>query len=100
VTQALAVAHCDYKNTYALIEEILASRPIDHDANEWMKWAIATETTCRDHGIDLRSVLRLGWSMDPIVYATCATWSRLGGTSPRAMFFDAVNRIREHRTRD
>jgi hypothetical protein len=100
VTQALAVTHCDYKSTYALIQEILASRPADDCADAWMKWAIATETICRDHGIDLRSILRLGWSMNSIVYATCATWSRLGGTSPRAMFFDAVNRIREHRTRD
>lgn len=97
ITQALAVVHCGHTTQYTKIVEMLSSRPCDGDADAWMKWAIATETTCRDGGIDLRDVLRVGWKHDPAIYAICSVWSRLGGTSPRALFFDAVNRVYEHR---
>jgi len=75
--------------------EILLSRPsvLGNDEKAWVLWAIQTEAKCRDHGLDLRDVLRLGWSNHPAVNATCATWPRLGGTSPRTLFFDCVKSL-------
>ena len=77
----------------ATIDNMLNTRPSDTDINKWMTWAIATETECRNVGIDLRDVLRLGWPNNPLVNNTCATWSRLGGSSPRTLFYDCVHRL-------
>lgn len=77
----------------ALVDSMLSARPSDYDIHKWVKWAITTEGECRNVGIDLRDVLRLGWPSNPVVNATCATWSRLGGTSPRTLFFDCVYRL-------
>jgi DNA polymerase III delta prime subunit len=77
------------------IHELLKKRPTRiEDEKEWMLWAIEAETVCRNNGIDLRDVLRLGWKLHPIVNNICNTWSRLGGTSSRTLFFDAVHALR------
>lgn len=77
------------------IQELLRGRPTSKDvssevAKAWMTWAIHTEVACRQEGLDLRDVLRLGWPSHPVVANTCARWSRLGGTSPRTLFFDCL----------
>jgi replication factor C small subunit len=90
VLHALAAKHCGHTADLAQIDRLLAARPTTWDDLEWVKWATETEHDCRMRGIDLRDVLRLGWENNPMVAHTCATWSRLGGTSPRALFFDCV----------
>lgn len=74
----------------SLVDEMLSWRPKSTELSDWVNWAIITEDRCRNSGIDLRDVLRLGWSNSPTVNNTCATWSRLGGTSPRTLFFDCI----------
>jgi hypothetical protein len=76
-------------NTLERIQDMLASRP-SSGSDAWIKWAIETEQTCRLEGIDLRDILRIGWPTSPIVAHTCTQWSRLGGTSPRTMFFTSL----------
>ena len=90
LTYAVAVRYCGAKTGFAEISALLARRPTD---DAWVEWAVETETACRDNGLDLRDILRLGWPSDPIVAHTCATWSRLGGTSARTLFFDCVARL-------
>lgn len=79
-------------NGYSVIESLLESRPMDKppDSTDWITWAIQCEHTCRLEGIDLRDILHIGWPTNPAVATTCAQWSRLGGTSTRALFFDCV----------
>lgn len=80
-------------NTLERIQSMLASRPPPSNtsgSDAWIKWAIVTEQTCRLEGIDLRDILRIGWPTSPIVAHTCTQWSRLGGTSPRTMFFTSL----------
>jgi len=77
----------------SLMYELLAKRPEDKDSGKWVDWAILAETTARNEGIDLRDILRIGWKADPIVANTCGTWSRLGGTSPRSLFFDCISKL-------
>ena len=60
----------------------------------WVHWAVNTESECRSAGIDIRDVLRQGWPHNSIVANTCAQWSRLGGTSPRTLFFDCISSLR------
>jgi replication factor C small subunit len=72
------------------IESMLAKRPTCISDKEWVQWAVITESECRHAGIDIRDVLRQGWPHNPIVANTCAQWSRLGGTSPRTLFFNCV----------
>ena len=78
---------------YATISELLRKRPIEKDSGKWMEWAITAEQEARFKGIDLRDILRIGWNLNPIVANTCATWSRLGGTSPRTLFFDCIYKL-------
>ena len=91
---ALARTHCPSSqmgpddNTLTVL---LKARPREEG---WVAWAVNAEQTCRLQGIDLRDVLRAGWPASPIVANTCATWSRLGGTSPRTLFFDCVSSLR------
>ena len=76
------------------VDSLLSARPAKgSDLKAWVSWAIHSEEQCRSAGVDLRDVLRLGWSNHPIVNNTCATWSRLGGTSPRALFFDCIYQL-------
>lgn len=73
-----------------LIDKLLASRPSTLVPDDWIAWACKTECACRVEGLDLRVVLRRGWPTNPIVANTCQQWSRLGGTSPRALFFSCL----------
>ena len=95
VLNALAAQSCGATNTLARIQELLKARPKSGMADEaaWVRWAINTENTCRSEGIDLRDVLRVGWALHPVVMNACAIWSRLGGTSPRALFFDSIRAL-------
>lgn len=98
VMNALAVLHCGggvrVGSGYTIIEEILKERPPirdkDTESTAWVDWAIHAETRCKLEGIDLRDILRIGWPQNPVVSNTCLQWSRLGGTSPRNLFFDCV----------
>lgn len=89
---ALACIHCNAHNpSYTQIAELLEKRPKPaDDAKQWVKWAIDTETSARQNGIDLRDLLRMGWPMSPVVSNSCSQWSRLGGTSPRTLFFNSI----------
>ena len=73
------------------IQKLLEERPEEGD---WLPWAVHAEQTCRHQGIDLRDILRTGWPTSSVVANTCSTWSRLGGTSPRALFFDCIASLR------
>ena len=81
---------CAWKTS---LDELLKSRPVDSDLTAWCAWALLTEDKCRNTGIDLRDILRLGWPNNPVVDSTCAMWSRLGGTSPRTLFYDCIYRL-------
>lgn len=88
-----AALHCESnKSGLSQIQELLATRPSTETPSmaEWVSWAIRTETVCRQEGYDLRDILRLGWPTHPVVANTCTRWSRLGGTSPRTLFFDCI----------
>jgi len=93
---ALAALYCDMPHDSNL-EEILRARPSLSlslsPSSKWVEWASYAEQTCKLNGLDLRDVLRIGWPNNPVVANTCAQWSRLGGTSTRALFFDCVSHI-------
>lgn len=99
---ALALLHCPSKDKYGygedLIETMLNARPVDGDDFAWVKWAVETEGTCKSAGIDLRDILRQGWKQSPLVASTCTQWSRLGGTSPRTLFFDCISALGPKKT--
>jgi DNA polymerase III delta prime subunit len=89
---ALAYLHLSdsfLEHHHQSIQHILSKRPAK-ETNDWIQWAIEAETYARLNGIDLRDILRIGWSDSCIVSNTCAQWSRLGGTSPRALFFTCI----------
>ena len=90
---ALAKSYCDSPLVgvdHSTIHSLLAERGV----KDWVSWAVHTEEVCRHQGIDLRDILRIGWPASPTVANTCATWSRLGGTSPRTLFFDCIASLR------
>jgi DNA polymerase III delta prime subunit len=93
IMYTLAFKHCGIEFCKKELDVLLAQRPDDSDPEKWVAWSIKCEDTCRTNGIDLRDILRLGWPNNPIVHNTCATWSRLGGTSPRTLFFDCIFQI-------
>jgi replication-associated recombination protein RarA len=93
ILNTLAFKQSGIDNYKQILDEILLSRPQENSIECMVAWGIHAEETCRNNGIDLRDVLRLGWPLNPIVNNTCATWSRLGGTSPRTLFFDALYQI-------
>jgi len=93
ILNTLAFNKTSIGNYKQILDEILLSRPLENSVETMVAWGINAEETCRNNGIDLRDVLRLGWPLNPIVNNTCATWSRLGGTSPRTLFFDALYQI-------
>jgi hypothetical protein len=72
------------------IQPYLAIRPTTNNLGEWNDWALHIESMARSDGIDLRDILVCGWPHHPIVSRTLAQWSRLGGTSCRALFFSTI----------
>jgi replication-associated recombination protein RarA len=90
---ALSLLHNNCTQLLDVVESMLAKRPTNNELATWVSWAIETESQCRLQGIDLRDVLRMGWPKNHTVANTCATWSRLGGTSPRALFFDCIGTL-------
>jgi hypothetical protein len=76
-----------------ILTQILEKRPSTPmpTTEDWVTWAICTEETCRMEGIDLRDVLKLGWSLNPRVAHYCALLSRLGGTSSRIIFMTCLS---------
>ena len=91
---AFAERYCGSEEVPSPLDTILASRPASvADSEAWKTWALETEARCRQEGLDLRDVLRVGWADHPVIAMTCARWSRLGGTSPRTLFFDCVASI-------
>jgi len=96
ILYTLAFKHCGVEFPKADIDRLLSERPTRHevvDTAEWVAWAVRTEEASRSNGIDLRDVLRLGWPSNPVVNNTISTWPRLGGTSPRTLFFDCIYQI-------
>jgi DNA polymerase III delta prime subunit len=92
VLEVLAVWKCSYMDSQKeIIKSCLDTRPTKEE--EWVAWAIQTEQTLRMNGIDLREILVAGWTHHPILSDTLAQWSRLGGGSCRAMFFNALYQI-------
>jgi len=90
----LATAHC--KDTRCItndtiIKGLLLNKPTQPD--ELYEWSLRTEAECRIQGIDLRQVLLQGWPNNPVVTQTCSLWSRLGGVSPRALYFSCIAQI-------
>jgi DNA polymerase III delta prime subunit len=74
-----------------IITKLLDERPIStNNISEWISWTIRVEELCRIEGIDLRDVLKLGWSLNPKVSYYCSLLSRLGGTSPRIIFMTCI----------
>jgi hypothetical protein len=68
----------------------LETRPKTNDLGKWNDWALHIETAARSNGIDLRDILLCGWPHHPVVAQTLVQWSRLGGTSCRALFFSTI----------
>jgi hypothetical protein len=75
-----------------LLMKLLSERPAagPGKAEEWIAWAIRIEETCRVEGLDLRDVLKQGWTLNPKVSYYCSLLSRLGGTSPRIVFMSCL----------
>lgn len=93
IMNTLTLRYCDAMSIgqdFEGIQTLLRKRPALLTSDEWIGWAIDADTYARLNGIDLRDILRIGWPDSPIVSNTCAQWSRLGGTSPRTLFFDCV----------
>lgn len=93
---ALACVYCGDTNIFsgiAVVEKLLSERPNSKEDADWISWACACEAACRTAGIDLRDVLRIGWPNHPSVAYICMQWSRLGGTSPRTLFFTCLAQL-------
>jgi replication-associated recombination protein RarA len=89
--QALAKRWCNIDacpSNAERIEALLSER-----SEDWIQWALRVESICKLEGIDLRDVLRIGWPNNTTVSNTCAQWFRLGGTSPRTLFFDCISSL-------
>jgi replication factor C small subunit len=78
-------------------QAILTKRPESGTANEyaWIAWAIEAEQTCRLQGLDTRDLLGLGWEKNHHVSYMNSQWSRLGGVSPKALFFNCVRLLKD-----
>jgi replication-associated recombination protein RarA len=75
--------------------ELLESRPpIGSSSSDWISWAVQVEHTCRMKGLDMRDLLSLGWESNQHVSYMCNQWSRLGGMSSRALFFNCINNLK------
>ena len=99
---SLVMLHCPdikhYGSGHELIVSIIDKRPFTGSDADWVQWAVESESACKAAGIDLRDILRQGWKQSPLVASTCAQWSRLGGTSPRTLFFDCISALRLQKT--
>jgi replication-associated recombination protein RarA len=74
-----------------VITKMLSDRPTSIDAvSDWISWAIRVEEICRVEGLDLRDVLKMGWTLNPKVSYYCSLLSRLGGTSSRIIFMTCI----------
>jgi DNA polymerase III delta prime subunit len=101
ILNALAIIHCSdthYGYGDDIITTVLEKRPTGENDVEWVKWAVESELVCKAAGVDLRDILRQGWKQSPLVASTCGQWSRLGGTSPRTLFFDCISALRLQKT--
>jgi DNA polymerase III delta prime subunit len=101
ILNALATLHCSdthYGYGDDIITTVLEKRPTVQNDVEWVKWAVESESICKAAGVDLRDILRQGWRQNPLVASTCGQWSRLGGTSPRTLFFDCISALRLQKT--
>lgn len=89
IQTCLALRHCtDFKRV-----PVDVSLPSFDNMAELVLWACATETKCRREGYDLRDVLRLLWPDNMIVTQSISNCTRLGGSSPRALFFDCLRKL-------
>lgn len=101
ILNSLATLHCSdthYGYGDDIISTILEKRPTVENHADWVKWAVESESVCKAAGVDLRDILRQGWKQNPLVASTCGQWSRLGGTSPRTLFFDCISALRLQKT--
>jgi DNA polymerase III delta prime subunit len=80
-------------NHFEQLEKQLLTRPTCSDSKEWMEWAIQTEQFCKNNGYDLRDILQIGWPNNSHVFYICSQWSRLGGISPRTLFFNCIHQV-------
>jgi DNA polymerase III delta prime subunit len=81
----------DIVGNFEAYKDILEKRKED-----WTTWAIYAEKECRLRGLDCRDLLMFGWPMNPHVAYMRNQWSRLGGISSRALFFRAINALRQN----
>lgn len=95
VMYALAFRWTDNKTgiQFEPLMKQLGTKPCDTNMQAWMNWAIQTEQFCKMQGYDLRDVLQLGWPNNPHVFYICSQWSRLGGISPRTLFFNCIQKL-------
>jgi len=101
ILNSLATLNCSdthYGYGDDIISSLLEKRPTVENDADWVKWAVESESVCKAAGIDLRDILRQGWKQSPLVASTCGQWSRLGGTSPRTLFFDCISALRLQKT--
>lgn len=75
------------------IQDLLIKRPLGSKSEDWIEWAIETEQYCRNNGYDVRDVLKFGWPNNSHVFYICSQWSRLGGISPKTLFFQCISKI-------
>ena len=90
VLEALVRWNCSPKVPIGRAWSVLKTPEADASYDEWLHWAIQTEANARLEGIDLRDILLCKWAFHPVVSQTLSQWSRLGGTSCRALFFSAI----------
>ncbi len=94
IMQALVhVWNSDISTNFTEITEVLNKRPKTDKSEDWIQWAIETEQFCRNNGYDVRDVLKLGWPNNSHVFYICSQWSRLGGISPKTLFFQCISKI-------
>jgi hypothetical protein len=76
---------------------ILRKRPVGKAGSdeEWITWATESEQTCRLQGLDLRDLLGRGWKNNHHVSYMNSQWPRLGGVSPKALFFNCVHLLKD-----
>lgn len=81
------------RNDFEPLQKQLSLRPCAKDLKEWMVWAIQTEQFCKHQGFDLRDILQVGWPNNSYVYNICSQWSRLGGISPKTLFYNCIYKV-------
>ncbi len=75
------------------LEDVLDKRPKSNNSEEWIRWAIDAEQFCKLNGYDVRNILKLGWPNNSHVFYVCSQWSRLGGVSPKTLFFQCIHKL-------